>query len=515
MPSNESGAEQLDRAAAAASLDLAPAVRGEPSRRSVAAAELARSPSSSRISRADQARRADDGDADVRHPSALRAARARDAHRAAADRGSSPGPREVGRAVPRRDHAGDGAPRSRPPPRAQAERVAAEHRRREDRRERIRPVLSGDVGRRAVDRLVEAAAALPGTGAPASDADGSMPIEPASIDASSVRMSPKRFSVAITSKSRGRRMRCIAIASTSTSSYATSGYSRAHLVRDLAPQARRREDVRLVDRREPAAALAGEREGRVQQARDLLLGVDAACRRPRGPRRVVAPLARLAEVDAAGQLADDDQVDALEHLGPERRRPRSAPARSRPDAGWRRRRGPCAAPRSACSGRTRRRRVVPLGAADGAEQDGVAPPAPAPARPAGSGSPRRVDRGAADRPARELEREPVARRDRLEHGDGLGRHLAARCRRRGRPRSSRRGTRRRTVAGRRRAIMPVWRAYAKSPPASITGPGVAERPERVDGARRDVGDRARLEIELRPRRRCGTRRRAAPASRTG
>ena len=48
-----------------------------------------------------------------------------------------------------------------------------------------------------------------------SDADGSMPSEPASTDASSDRMSPNRFSVTMTSKSAGRRISSIAHESTS------------------------------------------------------------------------------------------------------------------------------------------------------------------------------------------------------------------------------------------------------------------------------------------------------------
>ena len=40
------------------------------------------------------------------------------------------------------------------------ERVAQHHGRRQDRRQRIREILAGDIGRRAVDRLVEALAAL-------------------------------------------------------------------------------------------------------------------------------------------------------------------------------------------------------------------------------------------------------------------------------------------------------------------------------------------------------------------
>ena len=46
---------------------------------------------------------------------------------------------------------------------------------------------------------------------------GSIPIDPVIIAASSERMSPKRFSVTMTSKSAGRATSCIAALSTSTS----------------------------------------------------------------------------------------------------------------------------------------------------------------------------------------------------------------------------------------------------------------------------------------------------------
>ena len=56
-----------------------------------------------------------------------------------------------------------------------------------------------------------------------SDADGSMPIEPASIDASSDRMSPNMLPVTITSNCFGLRTSCIAALSTYMCVSATSG----------------------------------------------------------------------------------------------------------------------------------------------------------------------------------------------------------------------------------------------------------------------------------------------------
>ena len=81
---------------------------------------------------------------------------------------------------------------------------------------------AGDVGRRAVHRLEQARARRP-----PSDALGSMPSEPVSMAASSLRMSPNRFSVTITSKSAGRETSCIAALSTSRWSSGTSGNSSA------------------------------------------------------------------------------------------------------------------------------------------------------------------------------------------------------------------------------------------------------------------------------------------------
>ena len=147
------------------------------------------------------------------------------------------------------------------------------------------------------------------------------------------------FSVTSTSKSRGRRIRCMAAASTSMCSSGDVGELLAHhALRHLAPQPRGLEHVGLVDRGELAAPRARQ-AGRPR----------ARCARSPPPCRCTGPMALsriaalLAEVDAAGQLAHEHQVDALEHLALERRGVRAAPgARSR-GAGWRRRRAPAQA----------------------------------------------------------------------------------------------------------------------------------------------------------------------------
>ena len=104
--------------------------------------------------------------------------------------------REVAGAQPLRQHRADrpldavGDVRAR-------KRIAEHHRDRQDRRQGIGLVLPCDVGRRAMYRLVETFRFA------SSDAEGSMPIDPASIDASSDRMSPKILPVTITSNCLG------------------------------------------------------------------------------------------------------------------------------------------------------------------------------------------------------------------------------------------------------------------------------------------------------------------------
>jgi hypothetical protein len=58
-----------------------------------------------------------------------------------------------------------------------------------------------------------------------SEADGSMPIEPVSIEASSDRMSPNMLPVTMTSNCLGALTSCMAALSTSMCDSSTSGYS--------------------------------------------------------------------------------------------------------------------------------------------------------------------------------------------------------------------------------------------------------------------------------------------------
>ena len=178
----------------------------------------------------------------------------------------------------------------------------------------------GDVGGRPMDRLVEAEgpAVLASRGRPATPM-AACPRLPARTAASSERMSPNRFSVTITSKSAGRLISSIAHESTSWWLTSTSGMRR----RSSSTTRRQRRDVAstfalstLVRRRRRVNANAPASRT-IRRISSSEYGIVSTARR--WPFSLAGLLA-LPEVHAAGQLADDQQVDALEQLGPERRR---------------------------------------------------------------------------------------------------------------------------------------------------------------------------------------------------
>ena len=69
---------------------------------------------------------------------------------------------------------------------------------------------------------------------------------------------------------------------------------------------------------------------------------------------VLAPAARLAEVDVAGQFAQDHDVEARDDLGLQRRRRRELRIQTARAAGWRTAPAPCGCRRMPCSGRSSR-----------------------------------------------------------------------------------------------------------------------------------------------------------------
>src|SRR5512142_1528551 len=110
-----------------------------------------------------------------------------------------------------------------------------------------------------------------------------MPIEPASTEASSVRMSPNMFSV------------------TTTSSVA--GLVTTHRGGDLPPEPRGLEHVGLVDAGDLPLPALREPEGELDHAPHLEVLVLERVHRPLVAVLHVAPLG-LAEVEAARELAD-------------------------------------------------------------------------------------------------------------------------------------------------------------------------------------------------------------------
>ena len=142
-----------------------------------------------------------------------------------------------------------------------------------------------------------------------------MPSEPVSIAATSERMSPKRLSVTMTSYCFGQRTSCMAQLSASTCSSSTSANSAAWTRSTTFFQSTPDFMTLLFSAEETLLRrLPGEVEGDPRDALDLAgrveLGVDGAL------RAVLQgdDLLRLAEIDAAGEFAHDDDVEALDDL---------------------------------------------------------------------------------------------------------------------------------------------------------------------------------------------------------
>ena len=170
-----------------------------------------------------------------------------------------------------------------------------------------------------------------------------MPSEPVSIAAMSDSMSPNRLSVTIDVELLGLADQLHA-----------AGVGELVLERDvlelalmqlrhhLVPEHAGLHDVALLHRGDLVLALARQLEGDAADALDLVgvvdLGVDGAL-------LAVAEIGdglRLAEIDAAGELAQDDDVEALDQLALERRGVGQRRIVT-PGGGWRTARGPCAA----------------------------------------------------------------------------------------------------------------------------------------------------------------------------
>ena len=136
-------------------------------------------------------------------------------------------------------------------------------------------------------------------------------MDPASIEASSVRISPNMFSVTITSKSRGRFKRCMAAASTSMCSKLTSGNS-AGMMRSTTERHRREVSSTLALSTEVSLRRRVTRQARGEphDAFDLRHRVAAHIDRLGGRAGL------LAEIDAAGEFAHHHDVHAAQQFRP-------------------------------------------------------------------------------------------------------------------------------------------------------------------------------------------------------
>ena len=165
-------------------------------------------------------------------------------------------------------------------------------------------------------------------------ADGSSPSDPQTAPASSDRMSPNMFSVSSTSNDAGASASFIAAVSTNSCVSVTPGKSRAISVTTVAPEPRDFEHVGLVDRDEAAAPRSRKLERHPRDALDLVARI---AQRVHRRLAVGVDAARLAVVEAAGQLANDHHVGAREHLWLERSCVSRGRATNAPAADWRRR----------------------------------------------------------------------------------------------------------------------------------------------------------------------------------
>ena len=177
-------------------------------------------------------------------------------------------------------------------------------------------------------------------------AEGSIPSEPVSIAASSLRMSPNRFSVTITSKSAGRETSCIAALSTSRCSSSTSACSLARRGRPSRATGARSRARWPCPPRSPGPLRPGGRvEGDLGDPLDLLDGVGAvvvgAVAR-RGPSRR-SRCRRSARARPAGRCPRSARAAAGWR--------RAAPSLGRTGRRFANRPRPLRRPSSPCSGR--------------------------------------------------------------------------------------------------------------------------------------------------------------------
>eukprot|EP00754_Rhynchopus_humris_P034858 Rhum_TRINITY_DN16459_c0_g1::Rhum_TRINITY_DN16459_c0_g1_i1::g.163247::m.163247 len=289
---------------------------------------------------------------------------------------------------------------------------AEHHRHRQDHRRRVAHALSRDVRRRAVDRLVHARGAVLAQGGRGQQTERTAQhrrLVGENVAEQVLRDDDVHACRALDQVHRARVDQLVR--------QLDVGELVLHRLRGhAAPQARRRQHVRLVDGEQLAGPLAGRQRRDADDALHLRHGVG---QRVEGRARRIL-LAPLAEVQAARQLAHHEQVDALHDLGTQRAR-----VQQRVEQLHRTQVGEqvellADLQETLLGAALRRLARVPLRSADGAEDDGVARSALV-ERLVGEGvAAGGVDGGAADEALGELE---LAHS--LEHAHSVLRHLGA------------------------------------------------------------------------------------------
>ena len=198
------------------------------------------------------------------------------------------------------------------------EAVAQHQLDREQHRERVRDPLPGDVGRRAVARLVERGAVAERGARKHAERTG----EHRGLvgqDVAEHVLGDHDVELARRADELHRR-----VVDELVDELDVGVLGGVQAVYDLAPQPGRLEHVGLVDAVDLVAARAGGVERDARDALDLELAVHhrvvgAHAGSPAGCRALDVGLAgTIAEVQSAGELAHDEHVDALEELGLER-----------------------------------------------------------------------------------------------------------------------------------------------------------------------------------------------------
>lgn len=186
------------------------------------------------------------------------------------------------------------------------QRIAQQHGCREDRAHRVGDSLAGDVRRTAVNRLVEARARA--DGGRRHHADGAA--DDGRLVGEDVAEEVARDDDIELRRTDGQLHRAVVDVEVVELNVRIRLCDLGHRA---APEARRREDIGLVDRRDLAAAQLGRLEGELRDAVDLRNGVVLEVPGALGAV-VLLRLALVTEVDAADELAHDDEVDALDEL---------------------------------------------------------------------------------------------------------------------------------------------------------------------------------------------------------